>query len=437
MPGSPGVVGMLDIKLIRENPDIVRADLEKRDAEDKLDLLDELINVDLGWRNTRTQLTELQHKRNVMAREIANLKQAKKDASSLIAEMKGIGATIKDLELAVEQQRERSRFLLMSLPNLMHESVPVGVDETENVTVRTWGGTPTPDFPAKSHVDIIADLDVVDIERAARIAGARFYYLKREMVLMDLALQRLALELLAERGFILVQPPFMISRKAMEGAVNLGDFEDVIYKIEGEDLYLIATSEHSLAGLHMGEILEKKDLPLRYAGLSACFRKEAGAHGKDMKGIFRVHQFNKIEQFVFARPEDSWEEYEKLIKNAEDLFKMLELPYRVVNICTGDLGGTAAKKFDLECWMPAQDTYREMVSCSNCTDYQARKLNIRYREQAHLDTQMVHTLNSTAIATGRAMVAIIENNQQSDGSIKVPDVLVPLMGGIRTIGKKQ
>jgi seryl-tRNA synthetase len=427
---------MLDIKLIRTSPELVRANLERREDPGKLELLDELVSVDASWRNIRTQLTELQHKRNETAARVAELKKRREPADALIAEVKGIGETIRELEQASDQAQERSRFLLMSLPNLMHESVPAGRDERDNVPVREWGARRELGFQPRSHVDVLEALDVADMERAARIAGARFYYLKRELVLMDLALQRLALELLASRGFILVEPPYMISRKAMEGAVNLGDFEDVIYKLEGEDLYLIATSEHSLAGLHMGEVLDRKDLPLRYAGVSACFRKEAGAHGKDMKGIFRVHQFNKVEQFVFARPEDSWEEHERLIANAEDIFKALELPHRVVSICTGDLGGTAAKKYDLEAWMPAQGAYREMVSCSNCTDYQARKLGIRYRERPDLETQHVHTLNSTAIATGRAMVAIIENYQQADGSVKVPDALVPLMGGVRAIGKR-
>jgi seryl-tRNA synthetase len=271
---------------------------------------------------------------------------------------------------------------------------------------------------------------MLDVEAAGKVAGARFYYIFDEIVELNYALINYALDFLSARGFRLVQPPYMLRREIMEGVIALEDFESMIYKVEGEDLYLIGTAEHPIAGLHAGEILDGRVLPLRYAGVSPCFRKEAGAHGKDTKGIFRVHQFEKVEQFVFCKPEQSWSEHELLIRNAEELYRGLGLPYRVVNICIGELGPVAAKKYDLEVWMPAQERYREVVSCSNCTDYQARRLNIRYREAPHVEeTRYVHTLNSTAIATERTIVAIIENYQRRDGSVEIPEVLHPYMRG--------
>jgi seryl-tRNA synthetase len=317
----------------------------------------------------------------------------------------------------------------------LHESVPVGKDSSDNLLVRKWGEIPKFDFPVKDHIDLGIALGILDIERAAKISGTRFQILKNEAVLLDIALMIFALEELKKKSYVPVEPPFMIKRKPYEGVTDLGDFEEMLYKIEGEDLYLIATSEHPIGSMHMDEIIMEKDLPLKYTGMSACFRKEAGAHGKDTRGIFRTHQFNKIEQFIFCKPEESWKFHEELLKNAEELFQKLDLPHRIVSVCTGDIGSVAAKKYDVEAWMPAQNDYREVVSCSNCTDYQARRLNVRYREKEGMAPKgFVHTLNSTAIATGRAIVAIMENNQQKDGSITVPPVLRKYMGGAEKIG---
>jgi seryl-tRNA synthetase len=314
----------------------------------------------------------------------------------------------------------------------------MGKDENDNVQVRTWGKIPKFGFEVKDHIQLGLSLDIMDIERAGKIAGARFYFLKREGVLLDLALLNFALEEMVKKGHTPIEPPFLMRRKPYEGVVALSDFEEVLYKVEGEDLYLIATSEHPMAGMFMDEVLMAEVLPLKLAGMSTNFRKEAGAHGKDTRGIFRTHQFNKIEQFIFCRPEDSWKLHEELITNAEDLVQKLGLPYRVVNDCTGDIGTVAAKKYDIEAWMPAQNGYREIVSCSNCTDYQARRLNIRYREkEGEPPKGFVHTLNSTAIATGRTMVALIENYQQKDGSVVVPEVLRKYMGGIKKIEPKR
>jgi len=398
-------------------------------------MLDELIETDTLWRNNSKTLDELRHKKNSTSIEISKQKKEKKDTTALIKSMGDISRSIAETEKSTEDARAKIDDILHKLPNLLHDSVPQGKDDSGNVEIRKWGKIRKYDFPLKSHTDLLEALDGADIERAAKVSGARFYYLKNDIVMLDFALIKFALDILADSGFQILEPPFMIRKRPMEGAVALSDFEDTLYKIEGEDLYMIATSEHAIAGYHMDETLDETKLPLKYAGISPCFRKEAGSHGKDTKGIFRVHQFNKIEQFIFSTPEQSWEEHEKLIKNAEIIFKKLELPYRVVNICTGDIGTVAAKKYDLEVWMPHQNTYREMVSCSNCTDYQSRKLNIRYGKEG-TEKHLVHTLNSTAIATSRTIVAILENNQQKDGTVAIPKALWPYMNGKKVLGKK-
>ena len=275
------------------------------------------------------------------------------------------------------------------------------------------------------------------MERAGKISGARFFYLKNQVAQLDMALMSFAMEELTKKGYTPIIPPLLMNREAYEGVTSLGDFADVLYKVENEDLYLIATSEHPMAAMYMNEVLKEQEMPLKLAGISTCFRKEAGAHGKDTRGIFRTHQFNKIEQFIFCKPEDSSKLHEELLQNAEELLQKLELPYRVVNVCTGDIGTVAAKKYDIEAWMPAQNGYREVVSCSNCTDYQGRRLGIRYREKEGAPTKgFVHTLNSTAIATGRTMVAIIENNQQEDGTINIPQALRKYMSNKEKIDRK-
>jgi seryl-tRNA synthetase len=326
-------------------------------------------------------------------------------------------------------------YFLLRLPNILHHSVPKGIDENDNITVFEWGKIPEHDFPIKDHVTLGLNLDLMDFKRAAKVSGARFYYLKNEGVTIDFALMNFAIAEMREKGYTPIEPPFMMRKKSYEGVTAFSDFYEVLYKIENEDLYLIATSEHPIAAMYMDEVINEKDLPLRFVGVSPCFRKEAGAHGKDTKGIFRTHQFNKVEQFVFCKPEDSWKIHEELIDNVKAIYKKLELPFRVVNVCTGDIGTVAAKKYDLEVWMSAQQKFREVVSCSNCTDYQARRLNIRFREtEGRLPKGFVHTLNSTAIATGRTIVAILENFQEKNETIIVPNVLRPLMNGKKKIG---
>jgi len=412
---------MIDIKLIRENPEAVKASLKKRDIDTAI--VDEIKKQDEEWRSSLKKVEDLKHERNTVNQKIAAAKGEGKDAKSKIEEMKRIGQEVSKLEDKVDGIKEKIRLAMLEMPNILHESVPKGQSEEDNEVIRTWGKTPTFDFTPKNHIELGEGLDLIDIERAAQVSGARFYYLKNEAVTLEFALASFVLNHLKEKGFTLMVPPALITESVMEGAGFLPAGKEDIYKVDGENLYLVGTSEQALAGLHMGEILERSQLPLHYCGFSTCFRTEAGSHGKDTKGIFRVHQFDKIEMFKFTEPEKSWEEHESLLKAAEGIYQALELPYRVANVCSGEMGVVAAKKYDIEAWFPSMNTYRELVSCSNCTDYQARRLNIRCRQNPGDKPELVHTLNSTACAIGRTLVAILENNQREDGSVTVPKVL--------------
>ncbi|MHC1605579.1 MAG: serine--tRNA ligase [Candidatus Methanofastidiosia archaeon] len=417
---------MLDIRLFRENPQVVIENLEKRGMD--VSVVDDVIGIDRDRRERITKVNNLKKERNEVSLKIRNQKSMGEDIQSEVKMMKKINAEIAEIDKEVKELENLLRTKLMNMPNILHQSVPVG---DENVVVRKWGKKRQFPFIPKSHVDIIESLGIVDLERASKVSGSRFYFLKNDLVTLDYVLMMFALDFMKKKDYFLIEPPYMLKREPYEGVTDIHDFEDVMYKIEGEDLYLIATSEHTMAAMHMDEIFDYGELPIKYAGISPCFRKEAGSHGKDTKGIFRVHQFNKVEQFIFCESQDSWRFFDELISNAEALFQSLEIPYRIVDICTGDIGTVAAKKYDLEAWMPAQNTYRELVSCSNCTDYQARRLNIRYRTKD--GNKMCHTLNSTAIATTRTLVSIIENYQQEDGSIKIPRVLRPYMNNQKEI----
>lgn len=422
---------MLNIKAVRANPDFYRRGVSRRGLPAKL--IDEILELDSKKRALLKEVQDLRHLRNTVAEKVAAAKKRGEKADDLIQQMTNINQRIEENEKRLSEVDEKLVSLLMRAPNPPHDSVPDGESEEHNIVVREWGEPKREDW-MRDHVDLLHLLGVADLETAASVAGARFYYLFDDLVLLNWALAIYGLEFLKNRGFRLVQPPYMLTRKIMEGVVSFQDFEDMLYKIEGQDLYLIGTAEHPLAGLHAGEILDGRNLPLRYAGISPCFRKEAGAHGKDTKGIFRVHQFEKVEQFSFTKPSQSWAEHEFLISNAEEVYRNLGLPYRVVNICVGELGPVAAKKYDLEVWMPAQNKYREVVSCSNCTDYQAVGLDTRYREAPHIEeTDFVHTLNSTLIATERTIVAILENYQRRDGSVEIPSVLQPYLRGLSVI----
>ena len=421
---------MLDSKLLKENPGFIEDMLRKR----KLDFpLDQVVALDKRRRELIAEIEEYKHKRNILAHSISTSKKAKKEVTSEIEAMKVIGDKIFALEQEKIKVDASFRGLMMRLPNLLDDSVPIGNDENDNVVIKYNGVVKKHDFPIADHIDIANNLDLIDIARAAKISGARFYFLKNDLVRLNQALIHFALAFLQKKGYVLLQPPYMIRKEAIEGAAILEDLDQVIYKIDSEDLYMIGTSEHAMASMFMDEILEGSKMPFRFGGISPCFRKEAGAHGKDMKGIFRVHQFEKVEQFIYCSPENSKDEHESMLAVSEEFYEQIGIPNRVVLLCSADLGKISAKTYDIEAWLPGQNAYREIVSCSNCTDYQARRLRIRFRNKANEETRFVHTLNSTLVATERTMVAIIENCQTSKQTIEVPMVLQKYMGDIKEI----
>ena len=416
---------MLDPKIIKEEPEIIRKMLKNRAIDFDFD---GLVQCDKQRRELIIKTDELRKKRNDVSLEIAQKKKAGQDSAPLLEMMKEVSQKLEEMEKTQNKVELDYKKLALTIPNLIHESVPIGVDETANKEIKKWGEPSRLDFKVQDHVDFSTSLDLVDLERAAKVAGARFYFLKNDLVQLNQALIQYALDFLSKKKYNLIQPPYMINRNSMEGAIIAEDFENVIYKVEGEDLYLIGTSEHAIAAMHSDEILDGTKLPIRYAGVSPCFRKEAGAHGKDQKGIFRVHQFEKVEQFVFSRPEDSWKEHELMLSIAEEFYKNLGIPYKVMLLSSGDMGKISAKTYDIEAWMGGQNAYREIVSCSNCLDYQARRLKIRFRDKTNEQTQYLHTLNSTLVATTRTLVAIMENFQTKDGHINVPEVLQRYVG---------
>jgi seryl-tRNA synthetase len=421
---------MLDLRLLKENPQIIKDMLEKR----KLNFpINELIAFDKRRRELIAEMQRIKHTKNLISDRIAFKKKNDDDTTEELQEMKIIASEILSLEEEKKTVESKFKDLMMMLPNMVDKSVPIGNDETDNLVIKKKEINKNLRFKPRDHVDILTRLGLIDLERAAKISGSRFYFLKNQLVMMNQALIHFALKFLSEKGYTLAQPPYMIRRGAMEGAVILEDFEDVIYKIERDDLYLIGTSEHAIASMHMDEILDGNKLPIRYAGVSPCFRKEAGAHGKDMKGIFRVHQFEKVEQFVYSRPENSGEEHDNMLTTTEEFYEKLGIPYRVVLLCSAELGKISEKTYDVEAWMPGQNAYREIGSCSNCTDYQSRRLRIRFRDKTNEETRFVHTLNSTLVATERTMVTIVENYQTVNGTVEVPDVLQRYMMDIKEI----
>ncbi len=418
---------MLDIKFMAENSAAVRKSLEKRGDREKIAWVDEAVRKHGQWKLLKEENDKLRNKRNVITREISELRKHGKEIKAAVKEAKELPGKIDDSDKKLQELQDRIAFIMQRLPNVLHASVPIGKDDSQNKEVRKWGKPKTAEG-LKSHGEFLEEKGLADFGRAAKVSGTGFYFVKGDLVKLELALISFAADELAKKGFTLVEPPLMMRRKPYEGVVSLEDFENVMYKIDGEDSYLIATSEHPIGAMHMNEVFDEKDLPLKYAGVSSCFRKEIGSHGVDTRGLFRVHQFNKVEQFVFCKPSDSWKIHEELLKNAEELVKKLGIPYRVVNICTGDIGMIAAKKYDIEAWFPRQNKYGEIISCSNCTDYQSVSLNIKYKKEGSDEKEYVHTLNSTAIATGRMIVAIAENCQNKDGTIAVPEALQKHVG---------
>ncbi len=425
---------MLDIKLFRENMDLV-LDSEKKRFRDTTNA-EKVLEYDTLWREGEQKLNSLRAEKNKLSK---SFKQAKKDGNieEVIAKSKEVANEIKELGPKIEEYKKLREEYRYKVGNIIDEDVPISDTEDDNTIVRKVGELPSFDFEPLNHVDLIEKIDGADIETAASVSGARFYYLKRDILHLNLALIQFALNELEGKGYIPLQTPFFVKSEVAAETSELGEFEETLYKVENEDLYLIATAEQTLAALHRDEIIAPEELPIRYCALSTCFRKEAGSHGKDTLGIFRVHQFEKIEQFIYSTPEDSKAEHDLLLANTEEIYKKLGLPYQIVGIVSSALNDNAAIKYDLEAWFPGSQTYRELVSCTNCKDYQARKTKTRFGKAGSGDAQTLHTLNSTAIATERTMCCILENYQQADGSVKVPDVLVPYMGGKTIIEAKK
>jgi len=420
---------MIDPKLLRENPLLIKDMLKRRKVEYPFS---ELLDLDKKRRDLIIETQNLRHRKNTLSQSIAKKKENQESVNKELDEMKNVGEMMHSLEGEKSRVEKTYSELIYSIPNILNESVPTGDSEKDNIVIKMHDDYIKPGFKI-DHVNLANSLGLIDMERAAKISGARFYFLKNELVKMNQALINYALDFLTEHGYQLIQPPFMLRNDAIKGSIIMDDFKDVIYKIENEDLFLIGTSEHAMASMHMDEILDSRKLPLRYASISPCFRKEAGAHGKDMKGIFRVHQFEKVEQFVISDSLNSFDEHERMLNITERFYQNLEIPFRVVLLCSADTGKVSSKTYDIEAWMPGQNQYREIGSCSNCIDFQSRRLSIRHREKVTEETQLVHTLNSTLVATERTMVAILENYQTNNRTVIVPNVLRKYMGQIQEI----
>ena len=416
---------MLDMSMFREKSDILRKDHDKRKIP--YDNIEEVIRLDNAWKQASYDSDLLRKSRNEAARGIANAKKSgdSESVKKIMDKVSSIGARIEELTKISDDYLKQRDTVRMRVPNILHESVPVGEDDQKNTLHSLHGQKKDMNFQPKNHNEIIEKNGWVDLARAAKITGSRFYFLQGDLARLEMALQSYTTNFLVKRDYTLVQPPLMMNREAYEGVTDLADFETVMYGIEPDKFYLIATSEHPLTAMRMDEIIEPSELPIKLVGVSQCFRREVGAHGLSDRGIWRVHQFTKIEQIIICNPEDSWSHHEDLLSNATELWDSLDLHYRVVNICTGDMGTVASKKYDLEAWLPGVEDYKEVVSCSNCTDYQANRLRMRYRTSE--GNSAVHTLNSTAVATSRALVAILEQYQTEDGRIMIPKVLQPFM----------
>ncbi len=417
---------MLDMRFIRENPEVVEKALEKRNMESPIP---EFKKLDEKRRDLLYEAEQLKHKRNVNSDKIGELKRNGEDASDLIKEMQEVSARIKELDQKVNIVEEQLNDILLGIPNIPHESVPVGTDEEDNKQIKVWGEPREFDFEYKAHWDIGEDLDILDFERGGKVTGTRFTFMKGAGARLERSLINFMLDLhTTEHNYREVFPPFIANADSMTGTGQLPKFKKDMFKLEGHDYYLIPTAEVPVTNLYREEILDAEELPQYLCAYSACFRAEAGAHGRDTRGIIRQHQFNKVEMVKFVKPEDSYDELEKITADAEDVLQQLELPYRVVSLCTGDLTFSSAKTYDLEVWMPAYQTYREISSCSNFEDFQARRAGIRYRPEPDASTKFVHTLNGSGLAIGRTVAAILENYQNEDGTVTVPRVLRPYMG---------
>ena len=416
---------MLDARFVRENIDVVKAALAKRNSE--MDV-SEFLSLEEERLRLLRESEELRNKRNVVSEEIGKLKREKKDADYLVKEMKIVADRIREIAEILRGIEEKTDLFLLTIPNIPNQTVPVGKDETENVEIRKWGKPRAFDFEPQNHWDIAEVLDIIDFEIGAKIAGARFSLMKGAGARLERALMNFMLDLHTSKGYTEVFPPLLVNRQSMTGTGQLPKFEMELFRIADPELYLIPTAEVPVTNIHQGDILREEQLPLYYTAYTPCFRREAGSYGKDVRGLIRQHQFNKVELVKFSKPEDSSAEHEKLTADAEEILQKLDLPYRVIVLCTGDMGFSSAKTYDIEVWLPGQGKYREISSCSNFEDFQARRANIRFKREGKKGTEYVHTLNGSGLAIGRTLVAILENYQQKDGTVIVPDVLRPYMG---------
>lgn len=432
MEKNKGGVSMLDVKLLRNNFDEVKQKLQNR-GED-LGEFEKFGELDKRRRTLIVETEALKSQRNEVSQEIAKLKREKQDADAKIEEMRVVGDRIKTLDIELREIDEKLDMILMSIPNIPHESTPVGESEDDNVEIRKWGEVRAFDFEPKAHWDLGTDLDILDFENAAKVTGSRFVFYKKLGARLERALINFMMDLHSnEHGYEEMLPPYMVNRASMTGTGQLPKFEEDAFLIEAEDYFLIPTAEVPVTNYHREDILKAEDLPRKYTAFSACFRSEAGSAGRDTRGLIRQHQFNKVELVQFVKPEDSYVALEKLTGNAEEVLRRLELQYRVLSMCTADLGFTAAKKYDLEVWIPSYNSYREISSCSNFESFQARRANIRFRREPGSKPEYVHTLNGSGLALGRTVAAILENYQDADGSVRIPKVLQGYMGGIEKI----
>lgn len=422
---------MLDLKFIRSNLDKVKEMLQNRGYDLDISVFD---SMNKERREVLSTLENLRHQRNRVSEEIASMKKRGEDASHIIGQMKEVSSEIKEKEAELSRIEDQLNPLLMVIPNMPHESVAIGVDEKDNPVIRTWGEIRKMDFDPLPHWEIGENLGILDFARASKIAGARFALYRGHGAMLERALINFMLDIhTKEHGYTEVLPPFMVNSAAMTGTGQLPKFKEDLFKIEGWDYYLIPTAEVPVTNIHREEILQEEALPIYYVSYTPCFRSEAGSYGKDTRGLIRQHQFNKVELVKFCKPEESYDELEKLTKDAEEILRRLDLPYRVVSLCTGDLGFSAAKTYDLEVWLPEQNLYREISSCSNFSEFQARRAGIRFKRKGASGTELIHTLNGSGLAVGRTLVAILENYQQKDGSVAVPEALMPYMGGMESI----
>ena len=428
---------MFDIKLIREKPDEVLTNLKRRKNPEKEKLFEEIIKLDESWRKIKFEEDKLRSQRNTISKQVAEAKKKGEDTKEILEQAKKIPEQLKELDEKRTKLEADLNCALKELPNMLHESVPYGKDDTENQEIKKVGEIKKQEFELKPHQEIAENLNVADFERSAKISGHGFYFLKGDLALLNQAIIRFATDEIIKKDYEYMEPPLMMTRESYETGVSMEDFENVMYKIDGENTYLIATSEHPLLAQYINETIKEEDLPIKLVGYSVCFRREVGSRGIDTKGLFRTHQFHKVEQIIVSKPEDSWKYHEEIQQNAEELYKKLGLPYRVVNICTGDIGNFAAKKYDIETWMPRQKAYKETGSNSNYTDYHARRANIKYHKKQDNTYPFVHTLNNTALATSRTMVAILEYYQNADGSVTIPEALRPYMYGKTKIEPKK